>query len=1165
MNQPINQTLGFDASDAIRSLSRLSVALDVANSQLSALNKVTAGNPFANISGTNAAQLASTLKGFGSQFNTLGRNLNTFGTQGAQSVGKVTDSFNGLGQLLVAGIITRGFRDLSSAMEEAADDAREFELVMARTLTIADDADSIETLSASARQLAKDFGLGLSEVSEATFQTLQNDIGNTAESFAFLGTSAQLAIAQGAKLETAMNSLVSVQKVYGESAASAAANADTLFVAIDTGRLTLAELENRLGTFLPLGKELGLSFEQQAAAAAALTQTGLNTATATTQLRNVLTKLVRPTDALKDAFTRLGVASGQELVQSVGGSLPKALQALTKEFGNSEAAVANAFGTIRGQLGVLNLLGNESEILNSILEEFENKSGKAAAAFETVFETDAQNFATEMARLNDTLLELGQITQKVQLVALKFFNDFVGGAENVISVLAGASAVVATLGAASVSATPKVAALLGTVGKFAPLAAVFALLASSAADSFQTLSETAADAALEADQVFALAEKRRAETKAKTDAQIEAVSEVTRKKQLEAITRVFGEFEKIYAKDVERYQNATERIGITANRLAEDFLQGRKDLLSQIDGFIKGIDDRIKSGTDRLQSATRKLADFDFEQQTKGLDALQKSYAEASRAAQTAANAAQVFAAAGLDETQLKKAAELQSIAEAQASAALSTASGTDAEGSAAASLRAILNQGIQLEKENLQRLKSFDKERAEVRRDELVNLYRQEESLVNDLAKLNQKVDETGRRRTPEEFADDTKLAETLGTQLEKIRADIRNNPLFDQLGGQFKQFSESTSEAFQRGINQARFDFSSAVREFETQMSKAVVAPRSNALLQETFVEGVTSTPQGKVSEQQITRITELNDFVKKGNEQLSLIQQLDLEAANASQKFANLFEATNLASGQQEKFTTGLKVLVGEFVGATDFTAVATDAVKVALAAGQELIKLQDNVTPENIEATLGALDRLKIQAEALRSSGAINDTEFAALSAQLAQADVVAGSIAKKYAAIPTLDEQMKLRQADEALNIMNQNLGITKTAADSAKDSLRAMADQALQAAINSERAVRLQGGTVSKQAFGGVIHKAFGGDVTRGVDSQLVATVPGEMIVNARDSSRFFSELRAINAGQQPVLRDQGGSVTNVGDINVNISNTNGGVDGRQIADTLRREFRRRG
>ena len=49
-----------------------------------------------------------------------------------------------------------------------------------------------------------------------------------------------------------------------------------------------------------------------------------------------------------------------------------------------------------------------------------------------------------------------------------------------------------------------------------------------------------------------------------------------------------------------------------------------------------------------------------------------------------------------------------------------------------------------------------------------------------------------------------------------------------------------------------------------------------------------------------------------------------------------------------------------------------------------------------------------------------------------------------------------------------------------------------------------------------------------------------------------------------MNAGREPTYRDRGGSVTNIGDVNVSVTQGEGARQtAREIATALRREFRR--
>jgi len=91
-----------------------------------------------------------------------------------------------------------------------------------------------------------------------------------------------------------------------------------------------------------------------------------------------------------------------------------------------------------------------------------------------------------------------------------------------------------------------------------------------------------------------------------------------------------------------------------------------------------------------------------------------------------------------------------------------------------------------------------------------------------------------------------------------------------------------------------------------------------------------------------------------------------------------------------------------------------------------------------------------------------------------------------------------------------------------------------------------------------------MMHLAAGGSATRGIDTIPAMLSPGEFVMNARSSRKFYSQLQAMNAGQQPTYRENGGSVTNVGDVHVAV---NGGSTAtqtiREIGRGLHREIRR--
>jgi uncharacterized phage infection (PIP) family protein YhgE len=163
----------------------------------------------------------------------------------------------------------------------------------------------------------------------------------------------------------------------------------------------------------------------------------------------------------------------------------------------------------------------------------------------------------------------------------------------------------------------------------------------------------------------------------------------------------------------------------------------------------------------------------------------------------------------------------------------------------------------------------------------------------------------------------------------------------------------------------------------------------------------------------------------------------------------------------------------------------------------------------------------------------------------------------------------------LKGPEEAAGRMSTSLGSARTAQEGMVSPAQQTAAANRESAAAFDRIVAASSNInanltgVSTGNFGGSAH-AKGGRVGyftnggRGTDTIPAMLSAGEHVTNARSSQRFFSQLQAINAGQQPVFRQDGGDTfnTNVGDINVSGAGKPQQT-ARAIMDSIRREERR--
>ena len=423
----IVQRIGFETAGAVSALNSLTSATNRFNSSLRSLNKNVAASNF----GKAAASLQkvnTSAKAAAGGMSTLNTNMTAAGKAGVSAGEKLTISWGTFARVILTQGIVRAINAISQAVSEAAKSANEFEVATARIANItAEGQGGVDGLRNAIAQLAVVTGRPIAEVTEASMEALQNNLGSTKETMELLSGSADdLAKITGSTLTQSINSISSVLKAFNRPISDSADIADTFFVAIDKGRISLQEMESRLGTILPQSNALGVSFEEAAAAAASLTLSGLNTSTALTQIRNIQAKLIKPTEDLEKAFAKLGVRSGQELVKKFGG-LSGALRALQQSFNGNEKEVAKAFGTIRGQLGVLNLLANEGSNFSDVLDAIGERSGRAAEAAEAVNKTKFNLINQQAELLNKSLRVVGEEVNTLKLGAIVFANEFVAG------------------------------------------------------------------------------------------------------------------------------------------------------------------------------------------------------------------------------------------------------------------------------------------------------------------------------------------------------------------------------------------------------------------------------------------------------------------------------------------------------------------------------------------------------------------------------------------------------------------------------------------------------------------------------------------------------------------------------------------------------------------
>jgi TP901 family phage tail tape measure protein len=268
--------------------------------------------------------------------------------------------------------------------------------------------DELDVLRDAAIRLGPAFGKSAGEAAEAMFFITSAGLRG-ADAVEILEMSLKASAAGLGDVATIADLATSVMNAYGTENMSAAEATDVLTAAVREGKLAPDELAGSIGSVLPLASAMGIEFSEVGATFAAMSRTGTDASEAATQLRGIMTALLKPTVQAEKALGEMGLSSEDLRRQIRDEGLLSVLETLAVEFENNEEASAQVFGNVRALSGVLDLMGGNVESTRQIFENMADTTGILDGAFEAVSDTSAFTFAQAMAELKLAFQEAGDI------------------------------------------------------------------------------------------------------------------------------------------------------------------------------------------------------------------------------------------------------------------------------------------------------------------------------------------------------------------------------------------------------------------------------------------------------------------------------------------------------------------------------------------------------------------------------------------------------------------------------------------------------------------------------------------------------------------------------------------------------------------------------------
>jgi TP901 family phage tail tape measure protein len=1147
------QKMLFDASQAISELDKLNGKLNEANTALGAMQ----GG-----SGRGVAALDKVEK-------------KTEKTK--KKTEELTISWQTMIRVLATQVLVRGLNAVTQGLQDAVESARLLGIAIEEIRTIDSAGRGAEQLSSEILNLSDAIGKAPVDLAEGLYQTLSNQVVAAGDALQFTAEAAKLATVTASETGDAVNALSSVMNSYSMEAGQAEHVAGTLFKTIELGRLRLNEIANVIGRVTPLTSELGIAWEETAASIAVMTRQGVRADTAITQLRAVVTRLIKPTDDMREIFHKWGVDDGKQAIATFGG-LTGVLKKLEGETGNSSEGMADLLRNVRAITGALGIMVDDGELVAKVMGQIAEGTEAASNAWEQFRQSDAQKLTQSVQQFQNSMSRLG--TQVLPAVngAMAVLNGFIEAETKGIMALTG-------------QFTPAVKAANLYADAFQRGAAesekISKAMANVDEDRWDKLSKAA-------NLYYAEANKKERELAKIRDNSIKQATKV-----LEQAGKNLTEFYKEHIKELENFsKQAAGRIKKNLALIAgieQDILDQQLDYRLEKEednyGKIKILEAELAKNRQAAAKAAQDLTATPESQEAvfgildRGLD-LAKQIRDLEKEGETGTSR-RVAAEAQIERIQRNKIAIAMAANDITAEAKTLVDEQIDKEIEGQARIAELLKQkkelyadGNELTKEE----QAIDKAITE----EISAINKELSKGTDQLKKFG--LDDANFAAMVKSLEDALNQA-TKDWEAERLRAEaeFRNMVLPITLTldptGLKREFAESRDII--QGATEGEGTFFRRADVAAVEEQKKIIADETQILglraesKKVLDAMGISLAESAKLQKQQtdeayrsLTPWVAIHKNAEAAREsraqQLIEAKQLTAEGARLQQSYVAM--RTDLIANKtvtQEQ----VQALKNQTIEAYKNQQITKEQALLHVQNLKAISKVAQKTREANkIEAELPSREKRQLLDQVLGVQQQILDAEKT--EAQVA-AESEASYQANKAAMEGTVQPANSVATASgevatNASSAATSTEAIGTNAAGSV-GNLNAAASAAGNLAGNLERAARAAasiggGGGVQSNPhlFAGGRVFAANGRLFRGQDRTLVSAADGETIINKQSSRRFFSELNAMNQGSQPAFREQGGPVTNVGDVNVTVQGGDSSQQTvREIGHALRREIQR--
>lgn len=205
--------------------------------------------------------------------------------------------------------------------------------------------------------------------------------------------------------------------------ASESGNAlDVFMKTVQLGKTNLGQLNQSIGQVASIWKSGGGTYQELFAGVASLTKAGVQSSAAMTQLRGIMSAVIKPSKDAAAAAKELGLDFSVAGIQSKG--FAAWLDEIKEATGGNSEELARLFPNIEGLNAALVLTGGQSENFKKTLEELKGAAGTVSTAFGEMSKDEAFKLQQSFQQLSNYGIQLGSAIIPVVVDIVKWFKEW---------------------------------------------------------------------------------------------------------------------------------------------------------------------------------------------------------------------------------------------------------------------------------------------------------------------------------------------------------------------------------------------------------------------------------------------------------------------------------------------------------------------------------------------------------------------------------------------------------------------------------------------------------------------------------------------------------------------------------------------------------------------